>query len=130
MPPSLLALKELHSERLQTVTLDLEDQSTIAELSAKIPSSSNIKLLINASGILGDGKTDPGPERSADNIDRSWLQKSLDVNLVGHVMVTQALLSKFKEKDISPQPSDGLRRVVNMSARVGSISDNRYGSLA
>ena len=58
----------------------------VAELTPRV------HLLLNVAGILGDGNKMPGPERSILGIDREWLQQTLDVNLVGHIMVTQALL--------------------------------------
>ena len=81
-----------------------------------------VDLLLNISAILGDGRTTPGPERSLASIDRDWLQKSLGVNLIGHVMVTQAFLPLLKGRR-----SSSLSKVMNMSARVGSIGDNRLG---
>jgi NAD(P)-dependent dehydrogenase (short-subunit alcohol dehydrogenase family) len=42
------------------------------------------------------------------------------VNLIGHVMMTQALWPLL-QRDKAEAPS----KVVNLSARVGSISDNR-----
>ena len=73
-------------------------------------------------GILGDSVTTPGPERSINNIKRDWLQKSLEVNVVGHVMLTQALVPLLKK-----QKTEGLSKVINLSARVGSITDNGLG---
>lgn len=74
-------------------------------------------------GILGDGKTTVGPERSLDKMNREWLHKTLDVNLIGHVMLTQALTPSLKKK----KDDIDLSRIVNLSARVGSISDNSLG---
>lgn len=63
-----------------------------------------------------------GPERSILNIDREWFAKTLNLNLVGHVMMTKALVPLLK-KDKASLPS----KIVNLSARVGSITDNTLG---
>ncbi len=76
---------------------------------------------MNVAGILGDGRKDPGPERSIGRINRDWLHKSLNVNTVGHVMVTQSLL-----RLMTSRTSGDVAKVVNISARVGSLSDNMY----
>lgn len=79
------SLSSLHSEyndRLSLVSIDIESQASIDEAKLKIQSLTNhVDILINAAGILGDGKTTPGPERSATQIDRSWLEKTMQVCL-------------------------------------------------
>ena len=66
------------------------------------------------------------------NIKRDWLQKSMEVNVVGHVMLTQALVPLLKKQKTvkttdSPVDYQELSKVVNLSARVGSINDNGLG---
>jgi len=81
-------------------------------------------------GILGDGRTpDTGPERSLSGISRDWLRETMEVNVIGHVMVTQALMPQLKRKRGQAHEQHSLRfsKVVNLSARVGSISDNGLG---
>lgn len=121
----LLELKEKYPDRLSLVRVDLEDQQSVEEGAKQIQQmTSKIDLLLNVAGILGDGGvTTPGPERSIANIDRAWLHKSLEVNLVGHVMMTQALMPLLKRKS----KKEPVSKVVSLTARVGSISDNRLG---
>ena len=47
------------------------------------------------------------------------------MNLIGHVMVTQALLPLMQRSSHSEEKSPS--KVVNISARVGSIDDNKLG---
>jgi len=118
-------LQQQHHERLRMVAVDLEDQTTVEAAGAAIQGMhSRVDLLLNVAGILGDGKSKatPGPERSITGIDREWLTKTFEVNLIGHVMMTQALWPLLK-RDKAEAPS----KVVNLSARVGSISDNKLG---
>ena len=43
-----------------------------------------IDILINVSAILSEDKTN-GPERSIGSLQRDWLTKSMDINLIGHM---------------------------------------------
>jgi NAD(P)-dependent dehydrogenase (short-subunit alcohol dehydrogenase family) len=85
-----------------------------------------IDLLINSAGVLGDGVTTPGPERALSRVQRPWLQHTFEVNVIGHVMMTQALLPRM-QKSTSQARERGLSRIVNISARVGSIGDCALG---
>ena len=125
---NILKLCQLYPERLNLITeVNLEDQNSIDNAIKSInESTERIDLLLNVSGLLGDGVTTPGPERSLSMIDRDWLTKSMNVNLIGHVMVTKALMPLLSQRHV--KTVDDFRpyaKVVNLSARVGSISDNR-----
>jgi NAD(P)-dependent dehydrogenase (short-subunit alcohol dehydrogenase family) len=50
--------------------------------------------------------------------------KSLEVNVVGPVMLAQAMAPFLRAKG---KPGRSPSVIVNFSARVGSISDNRLG---
>ena len=118
-------LKQAYPNKLHLVHIDTESQPSIDNAIKEISSFTNkVDMLINSAGILGDGKSTPGPERALANIDRAWLEKTLQVNLIGHVMVTQGLVPLFKR----PKAELGnLTKIVNISARVGSIEDNNLG---
>merc|ERR1712146_57690 len=83
--------------------------------------------LVNVAGILGGREEDLGPERSIQSIDRSWLEHSIQTNLVGHVMVTQAVIPFMKRTKKSEIDSQRPAKIINLSARVGSIGDNSLG---
>ena len=127
IPP--LKLWQQYPERLHLITgVDLEDQTSIENAVKSIEQSTErVDLLVNVSGLLGDGISTPGPERSISMIDRDWLTKSMNVNLIGHVMITKALMpllsQRHMKKEVESRP---YAKVVNLSARVGSISDNRF----
>lgn len=134
-----MSLPENERSRLQIQKLDIEDQSSIEEAAEAIKSTyGRVDVLLNVAGILGDGgKTTSGPERTLAAIDREWFEKNLAVNVVGPVMFTQALapLLQTKRRRVSKkkaeQSDDSDQRptalVANLSARVGSISDNELG---
>lgn len=115
-----------YPNRYVSIAMDLQDQNSIDIASKQVEKHLNgntINLLLNVAGILGDGKILPGPERSISSINREWLQQTMDINLIGHVMVTQALLPYLK----GDKNQGTFSKVASLSARVGSIGDNRLG---
>lgn len=74
-------------------------------------------LIFVATGILHKG--DRGPEKGLKDIDPDWLLENYLVNTVGPAMVAKHFLPLM--------PSEGLSKFAVISARVGSISDNRLG---
>ena len=142
----LIELTLQYPNRITILPLDVEDQSSIDSLASMIGKTyQRVDLLLNVAGILGDGKTTPGPERSVMNIERDWLMKTLAVNVVGPTMLTKALSPlmrtsggrKFVEMNLKGDGMDKIKVelptdraptvIVNLSARVGSISDNQLG---
>jgi len=128
--PTLSQLKEAFPERLLLIdNYDLEQQKSIEVAGKTINDAVSrhtngyISVLFNAAGILGDGKNTGGPERSISEIDREWFEKTLHVNMVGHVMLAKELLPLFKMK----RPVECSTKIVYVSARVGSIGDNKLG---
>jgi NAD(P)-dependent dehydrogenase (short-subunit alcohol dehydrogenase family) len=142
-------------DRVEILPLDVEDQSTIDALALQISKQyQRIDALFNVAGILGDGGMNtPGPERSLASIDRDWLEKSLAVNTIGPTMLVKALSPLMRTKGrrkitisnadvndtnnnidctqkllvITPPTDRPPTIIVNLSARVGSISDNQLG---
>ena len=117
------SLSQEAANRVSIQPLDLEDQNSIEALANSIKSSHNrVDILLNVAGILGDGSTTPGPERSLRGMDREWTMKSFNVNYIGPMFLSQACAPMMKKK------RDGGKSVIaNLSARVGSISDNGLG---
>ena len=119
-------LARQYPNRFSSVASDLTDQTSVESAGARVAeltAGGNLSILLNVAGVLGDGKSDKGPERSLKAIDREWLRDSLEVNLVGHVMMTQALLPLLQGN----KEQGTWSKVVNLSARVGSIGDNGLG---
>lgn len=134
-----------NSSRIQILPLDLEDQKSIEHVASLIQKQyTRIDLLLNVAGLLGDGGiSTPGPERSISKMDRSWFEKTMAVNVIGPVMLTKELSSLLQcpkqrpktntshnETDGPTQQQQNVRQqsiVVNLSARVGSITDNELG---
>jgi NAD(P)-dependent dehydrogenase (short-subunit alcohol dehydrogenase family) len=117
--------------RIQLVTLDVENQQSIEDAASTIKERYNrVDVVLNVAGILGDGTTTPGPERSLSKMDRSWVEKTLAVNVIGPVMLCKELAPLMKSKTTAAKAKEGGRPisvVANLSARVGSIADNELG---
>ena len=79
--------------------LDIEDQSSIERLITDISTSyQRVDALYNVAGILGDGKTTPGPERAIEKIERDWLEKTFAVNVFGPTMLAKGLSPMMRSK--------------------------------
>lgn len=123
--------QDKRNNRVTVCRLDLEDQFTIDQLKLDIQTISNgrVDVLWNVAGLLGDGGvTTSGPERSVAKLDRLFLERSFAVNTIGPMMLCQALLPMMKQRvNTASTANDPPRLIVNLSARVGSISDNNLG---
>lgn len=128
----------LSSNRVRVVQLDVEDEHSMNRAISDIAEHNNgrVDLLLNVAGILGDGgKTTPGPERSIQKLDRAWMEKSMVVNAIGPLLFSQGLVPYMKctknKRTKSGNKDDDVVRpktvIANLSARVGSISDNGLG---
>jgi len=130
---SLIAgLSDEDKKRIHTVKMDLEDQSSIESAANEIRSKfSRVDVLLNVAGLLGDGKSTPGPERSITKMDRDWLEKTFSINVFGPVMFSKELAPLMDQRrrknkdDVSSSRPNSV--IANLSARVGSVSDNNLG---
>ncbi|MCM8536605.1 MAG: SDR family NAD(P)-dependent oxidoreductase [Lentisphaeraceae bacterium] len=97
--------------------IDLTDYSATSELSELIFKSNTPDMIINCIGTLHNQKH--MPERQLSDLDSSWLDSSLEINLKSHINLAKILNEHLtKEKPIT---------WVSLSAMVGSIGDNRLG---
>ena len=106
--------------RASSPGFDLRDaqsiESALAPIKVKVKAKGSLDLIIDATGALTiDGK---GPEKSLQSVDASALNASLWVNCIGPSIVLKNLV-----------PILGKNRCIyaKLSARVGSISDNKLG---
>ncbi len=100
---------------VQGGTLDLLDEASIEDAFAAIPDP--IALVFVATGVLTvDGAP---PERSLAGLDPAVLARVFAINTIGPALVAKAAAPRLRR---------GGRSVIAMlSARVGSIADNRLG---
>jgi NAD(P)-dependent dehydrogenase (short-subunit alcohol dehydrogenase family) len=97
--------------------IDLEDESSIIAAAARIAGGPAPSLVIVATGLLHDGER--GPEKAYREFDAAWLSKTMAVNAIGPALVAKHLLPLM--------PKQGRTVFAVLSARIGSISDNRLG---
>ena len=127
---AILSLEDKDKQRIKVFSLDLQDQNSIQETCDNLKKTfKRVDLLLNVAGILGDGQNTPGPERTIQKIERDWMTQTLEVNVVGPVMLSQGLLPLLEQSRRSKNKEQMRPKAViaNLSARVGSISDNGLG---
>ena len=98
--------------------LDLLSETSIAAAAARLEASgAPLRLVVDATGFLhGDGHM---PERSLREIDPDHLARAFAINAIGPALLAKHFLPLF--------PREGKAVFATLSARVGSIADNRLG---
>ncbi len=121
-PAESEGLARLRAERgdaLVTVPLDVRDESTIAAAAARVGEEcGRLHWLINCAGVLHDGP-DLRPEKKLEDVDPERLRAVFDVNAIGPLLVAKHFVDLLRH--------DERAVLANVSARVGSIGDNRLG---
>ncbi|MGV3456848.1 SDR family NAD(P)-dependent oxidoreductase [Sphingomonas sp.] len=97
--------------------LDLTDEASIAAAAARVASGPPLSLVFVATGILGEGER--GPEKALRDLDPDWLARVFAINTIGPALIAKHFLPLL--------PRTGTPVFAALSARVGSISDNRLG---
>lgn len=95
--------------------LDITDPASVAEVMGR--QDGPFDLIFVATGILSPDGT--GPEKSVSAIEAAIMAEVLAVNAIGPALVMQAALPLL--------PRDTPSVLAVMSARVGSIGDNKIG---
>lgn len=103
--------------RQTTPAVDLTQEATLAQAALALQASGPFQLVVDATGALTlDGR---GPEKRLDELDADHLLRALQVNAVGPALLL---------KHFAPLLASGERVIwAKLSARVGSIEDNRKG---
>lgn len=97
--------------------LDLTDEASIAAAAAHVAATGAPSLVIVATGVLHQPGN--GPEKALRDLDANWLAQVYAINAIGPAMVAKHFLPIM--------PKTGRAVFAVLSARVGSISDNRLG---
>lgn len=115
--PGLEQLISKYPGRIVPMECDVTDQSQTKALASRVKAEhgGKVDLLLNVAGFLHGGGY--MPERSLASIDAEAMTKVFATNALGPVLLAQAF---------APQMTRGAV-IANLSARVGSISDNRLG---
>ncbi|MBO3463945.1 SDR family NAD(P)-dependent oxidoreductase [Aetokthonos hydrillicola Thurmond2011] len=114
----LLDLKDEYSDRLVCLSVDITNESQIAQCVEQIRAEvDKLHLVINCVGILHEG--DIQPEKSLRQINPDYLLRYFQVNSIGSVLLAKHLLPLLRHKERSV--------FASISAKVGSIGDNKLG---
>jgi NAD(P)-dependent dehydrogenase (short-subunit alcohol dehydrogenase family) len=109
----------LRADRLTVLRVDVTDEPGIERAMADIAAlSPRLDLVINTAGVLHD-EGGLRPERRLQDVQPDQLLRAFDVNALGTLR-----LARGAERLLRASPS---ARFVSLSARVGSIGDNRLG---
>lgn len=98
--------------------VDITDEASLSKLTVQLKSQlQDLDLIINTVGLLH--AKDVTPEKMLEQISLAAMQQIFAVNAYGPILLAKALMPWLKVR----------RRVVfaSLSARVGSIADNRLG---
>jgi NAD(P)-dependent dehydrogenase (short-subunit alcohol dehydrogenase family) len=117
--PDLLALRSSHPAALRLEPIDVTEELSIASAAERIGRDTpKLQLLVNCAGILHNEK-DVCPEKRLEAIDPSALRRVFEVNAFGPLLVAKHFLPLLRHSERAV--------LANVSARVGSIGDNRLG---
>lgn len=115
---ALVELEKASRGRLAVVELDVTDEATIERAAERVGEETRrLDLLINVAGVLHGPSF--GPEKKLAHVDPDALRRVFEVNAFGPLLVAKHFHHLLRH---------GERAVfASLSARVGSISDNRLG---
>jgi NAD(P)-dependent dehydrogenase (short-subunit alcohol dehydrogenase family) len=97
--------------------IDIEHEPSIAAAAEAVREGAPLRLVFVATGLLHDATLQP--EKTYRSLDPELLARSFRVNAVGPALVAKHMLPLL--------PKDGRSIFAVISARVGSIEDNRLG---
>lgn len=97
---------------------DICDEASLAALADTLKGE-RFHLIINATGLLHDAGADLQPEKALRQLDADKMARVLAVNAIGPAMVLKYFLPLLAREEKAV--------MAHLSARVGSISDNRMG---
>jgi NAD(P)-dependent dehydrogenase (short-subunit alcohol dehydrogenase family) len=97
--------------------VDLEQDASLTALAAQLAGGPPLRLVIHTAGLLQDGEL--RPEKRLAQVQRPHLERSFAVNAFAPLLLAQAIEPLL--------PRDQPVHFASLSARVGSIGDNRLG---
>lgn len=117
---TLSQLLAQHSGRLTVLPLDASDEPSIAAAATATASTvARLHLVVNCAGVLHDSARGMRPEKRLADLNADALARAFAVNAIGPLLVA---------RHFEPLLAHGERAVfASLSARVGSIEDNRLG---
>ena len=111
-----ISVKE--NKRVKNIFLDIEDEESIKSSLDHVPPDTKFDLVFVATGILHNDK-EIFPEKSIKDIDINKLKKVILVNTIGPTLIGKYFIPYLRKDEKSI--------FAFLSARVGSISENKLG---
>lgn len=108
---------DLAAPDIEMIQADMLDEASLEAAVEAIAAMGTIDLVIVATGLLHDDKTQP--EKTIRQASAQSFQEVLTVNTIGPALIAKHFYSKM--------PMKGRTVFAAVSARVGSISGNRLG---
>ncbi|MEE4295600.1 MAG: SDR family NAD(P)-dependent oxidoreductase [Wenzhouxiangella sp.] len=106
--------------RLTRMTMDVTDQASVADTARRLDELSvRPALVLNAAGLLHDADQRLRPEKRLEDLDAEAMQRVFAVNSIGTALCLRYFLPLMAD--------EGKAVFASISARVGSIGDNRLG---
>lgn len=103
--------------RSTSPAIDLLDEASLEFAAALAADCGELRLVIDATGFLHDGRQ--APEKNLQQLDAVNLARSFALNAIGPALIMKHVLPRL--------PKSGKAVFATLSARVGSIGDNRLG---
>ena len=103
---------DLKALKVRVLQLDVADADSVTKLAAALEDQP-VDLLINNAGIMDRDSS------SIENIDFDSVERVLEVNTIGPMRVTQALLGNLR--------SGSSKQIVHITSGLGSIENNTRG---
>jgi NAD(P)-dependent dehydrogenase (short-subunit alcohol dehydrogenase family) len=97
--------------------IDLENEASVAAAAAQLVEGAPLRFILVATGLLHDSAL--RPEKTYRTLDPEHLARSFRINAIGPALVAKHVLPLV--------PKAGKSIFAVLSARVGSIEDNRLG---
>ncbi|MGH0036422.1 MAG: SDR family oxidoreductase [Myxococcota bacterium] len=117
--PGLEVLRDRFGDAVEAIELDLTDPASIQGAAFRVGEQiDRLHLLVNCGGVLHE----PGvmePEKKLEQVDPFALGRAFEVNATGPLLMARWFWPLLRHDERSV--------LVNLSARVGSIEDNRLG---
>lgn len=103
--------------RATSPAIELLDEPSLERAAAFAADLGELRLVIDATGFLHDERQ--GPEKSWRQLDAVNLARAFALNAIGPALIMKHVLPRM--------PRSGKALFATLSARVGSIGDNRLG---
>ena len=114
----LMALAREHGDRLHCLRLDVTNAESVASAAGYVARAcGDLHLLLNVAGLLHDGELQP--EKRLESVDPDRMRRVFEVNAFGPLLMARHFHALLAHEERSV--------LANLSARVGSIGDNRAG---